>query len=189
MATMRELSAAQRRIAEMFKYRFDKDGWSYAQLVDELKNGGTEASVSGLQKMLTAQRGISMEMAMRLSDVLGVPWIDLYEPQQSDDPTSQVKSMLEYLQHRIAASIEHIKLADRETGGLGYSLMQVERVVDENWDAILPEEFRDGVFAITDEFGGRKMIQYSAQMREVWIALDGLQLDIANALRLLREGD
>lgn len=74
-------------IHEIFRDAIARAGFSNAKVARLLQPYGLKVSASTVTKWLSGERGISMETAMRLCDVLGVQWEDLYQPSQRDiDP-------------------------------------------------------------------------------------------------------
>lgn len=186
MTDMRELSPVQRSIAEKFKLQFDKDGWSYALLTEEMKKAGADVSVSGLQKMLTAQRGIGMETAMRLSEVLGVPWIDLFQPQQSENAAEQVRGSLEFVNRRINASMESLELVESNIGGLGIFFTQMEKTLAQNQETIDGLKVRDALWRLADPETARLLIGQAQNIERIKDELDELQTEISRVIRELK---
>lgn len=70
---------------EKFRQARDRADISQAELARRLKPYGISVSPSTITKWEAGERGISMEVAMRLCDVLGVKWEDLYLPTQNSD--------------------------------------------------------------------------------------------------------
>lgn len=83
---MKNEGTAQGYIAQLFQDRAKELNISHAALSEMLSSRGMKTSASSVSKMLSGERGISMEMAMRLCDLLDVRWEDLYltDRRQSD---------------------------------------------------------------------------------------------------------
>ena len=64
-------------VARTFREALDARGMTHSELAKELSAHGRAVSQSSVTKMLNGDRAISLEMAMRLCEVLGVPWEEL----------------------------------------------------------------------------------------------------------------
>lgn len=82
---MEEDRSVQASIAHTFREALANTEMSHAELARLLTIRGMSVSPSSVTKMLNGDRGISLEMAMRLCDALGVDWNRLYEPLESPE--------------------------------------------------------------------------------------------------------
>lgn len=87
-------------IHETFREAREKAHLSQAEVSRRLNRIGMKVSPSTVTKWESGERGISMEAAMRLCDVLGVNWRDLYQPVGGSD-SDQVDRLLDPLRDRL----------------------------------------------------------------------------------------
>lgn len=87
-------------IHETFRNAREQAHISQAEVARRLSTYGMKVSPSTVTKWESGERGISLDAAMRLCDVLGVNWNDLYSPMGGGDH-DQITRILDPLEDRL----------------------------------------------------------------------------------------
>lgn len=120
---MKDEESVQQRVASTFRQAVADMGISHASLAQKLAEGGAKVSASAVTKMLNGDRGISIDMAVRLCAVLGVDWNELYRP-----PVSKVTQ----LNGRLGMAHRWLSLVKEQDipGGLGSASLAAKYFID-----------------------------------------------------------
>ncbi|MGO2426786.1 MAG: hypothetical protein ACTH7R_10625 [Corynebacterium flavescens] len=98
---MEKAPNVQQQVAALFRQQAEREGISHAQLADMISSTGYRTSASSITKMLNGDRGISLDMAMRLCYILNVDWDDVYIKPADEAPgiTRQLEGMIRWLRN------------------------------------------------------------------------------------------